>query len=274
VVGLKPTLGRVSRHGVAPLSGTLDHAGPMARTVADCATLLSAMAGHDPRDPASARHPVPDYGAALVPDCRGLRVGVPRGWFFADLHPETARAVEAALGVLGDLGATVMEVPLDHLEEAHVATLTICYAEAYSIHEKALAAQGSAFGTFFRRRVLEGGLYSAAEYLRCLRVRELFVRQLAALRDRVDVLVVPATQEPAYLIEEFGRYPQDIVRPFRPANLAGIPALVLPCGFTAGGLPIGLQILGRWWDEATVLRVGHAYEQATPWHHRRPALAA
>lgn len=273
VVGLKPTYGRVSRHGVAPLSWTLDHCGPMARTVADCAVLLAAMAGHDPRDRSSSRRPVPDYLQALVPDCRGLRVGVPRGWFFADLDPETDRAVADALSVLATLGATLVEVTLDDLPEVHAATLAICFAEAYSVHEKALAAEGAAYGTYFRRRVLEGGLYSAAEYLRCLRVRELFIRQLARVLEQVDVLVTPATLEPAYRIEDFGRYPRDIVRPARPANLAGVPALVLPCGFTAAGLPIGLQIIGRWWDEAMVLRVGHAYEQATPFHQRRPPLA-
>jgi aspartyl-tRNA(Asn)/glutamyl-tRNA(Gln) amidotransferase subunit A len=273
VVGLKPTYGRVSRHGVAPLSWTLDHCGPMARTVADCAVLLGAMAGHDPRDRSSSQHGVPDYLGALVPDCRGLRVGVPRGWFFADLDPETDRAVTDALTVLAGLGATVVEVTLEDLPEAHAATLAICFAEAYSVHEKALASEGALYGTYLRRRVLEGGLYSAAEYLRCLRMRELFIRQLAGVLEQVDVLVTPATLEPAYRIEDFGRYPRDIVGPARPANLAGVPALVLPCGFSAAGLPIGLQIIGRWWDEATVLRVGHAYEQATPFHRRRPALA-
>jgi aspartyl-tRNA(Asn)/glutamyl-tRNA(Gln) amidotransferase subunit A len=274
IVGLKPTYGRVSRYGVFPLSWSLDHCGPMARTVADCAVLLQAMAGHDPHDPTSAQVPVPDYSAALKGDLKGVRIGVPRGWFFQGLHPETAAAVEATLPVLRDLGAELVEVEIKYLDEAHAATMTICFAEGYSVHEQGLSRHGELYGPRFRQWVLEGGLTSAADYLRCLRVRELFVRHLREdVFSRVDALISPVSAAPAASIDDYGNRLISSPSQTRPGNLAGIPCMSVPCGFTANGLPIGLMVMGRWWEDGTVLSIGHAYEQATPWHLRRPALA-
>lgn len=274
VVGLKPTYGRVSRYGVFPLSWSLDHCGPMARTVGDCAALLQAIAGHDTHDPTSAQVEVPDYGAALRQDLKGLRLGVPRGWFFQSMHPETAAAVEAALPVLRDLGAEVVDIEMKLLDEAHAANMVICFAEGYSVHEQGLTQHGDLYGTRLRRWILEGGLTSAADYIRCLRVRDLFVRHMREdVFSQVDALITPTSSAPAARFADYENRLISAPSQTRPGNMAGIPCLSLPCGFTADGLPIGLQVMGRWWEEETVLRIGHAYEQATPWHLRRPALA-
>ncbi|MBI3944054.1 MAG: aspartyl/glutamyl-tRNA amidotransferase subunit A [Chloroflexi bacterium] len=273
VVGIKPTYGRVSRYGVIPVSWTLDHCGPIARTVADCTLLLQAMAGHDPKDPTTGRKRVPDYKSALTRNLKGLRIGVPEGWFFEEMHPETEAAIRTALLVLRELGATVMGVEIKYLPEVTAASGVICWAEAYSIHEKWLAERGESYGAHARRVILQGGLYSAAEYLRSMRVRELFIRELEALYQRVDAILVPATTGPAFEIEQSGANSKASTRPNPPGNMAGIPCLALPCGYTKDNLPIGMQIMGRWWDEETVLHMGYAYEQATLWHRRHPALA-
>jgi aspartyl-tRNA(Asn)/glutamyl-tRNA(Gln) amidotransferase subunit A len=273
IAGLKPTYGRVSRYGVFPLSWSLDHCGPMARTVRDCAILLQCMAGFDPMDPTTSQRPVPDYLAALTEDLRGVSVGVPRGWFYSDLHPEMDRAVKDALEVLEALGATLVDVEIEHLVEVEAASGVLIFAEAYSVHEERLATKGHLYGPLAKRRITEGGLYSAAEYLRCMRLRELFMRDVARVFGDVDVLVTPGALEPAYPTEYFGKYPKNTGRVHRPGNMAGIPSLVLPCGYTQSGLPLGMQVMGRWWEDDMVLRVGNAYELATGWHKRRPAIA-
>jgi aspartyl-tRNA(Asn)/glutamyl-tRNA(Gln) amidotransferase subunit A len=272
IVGLKPTYGRASRAGVLTLSWTLDHTGPMARTVEDCAYLLQAMAGHDAADPASSRAPVDDYVAALGRDVRGLRIGVPRNYFFEGIDPEVERAFEAALGTLRGLGAEVRDVQIPSLAATH-SFLLIMIAEAFAYHERDLREHPELYGDVLRERLLAGALISAAEYTQAQRIRARICAETAAVLCDVDVLATPTTPKPATPFAlatdpEFG-FPRSNMPPF---NLTGLPALALPCGFASSGLPLSLQLAGRPFAEATVLRLGHAYEQATPWHTRRPRV--
>jgi aspartyl-tRNA(Asn)/glutamyl-tRNA(Gln) amidotransferase subunit A len=274
IVGLKPTYGRVSRAGVVPLAWSLDHAGPMARTVEDCAILLQIIAGHDPADPASADEPVPDYRAALRTELRGLRAGVPRGFFFDGVDDEVAARVEEALRVLEALGAAVVEV---ELPEAHLAPLNviILLSEAYTYHAADERGRGDLYPPRLRSRIQNGALFFAHEYLNAQRGRELMRRAFVRALQAVDVLVTPTVSHPAGALDELLDAVEPPVRPMltAPFNLTGLPAISVPCGFTAAGLPVGLQIAGRAFDEATVLAVAHAYERAAGWHRRRPPLA-
>ena len=272
IVGLKPTYGRVSRAGVLTLSWTLDHTGPMARTVEDCAYLLQAMAGHDPADPASSRAPVDDYLAPLARDIRGVRVGVPRAYFFEGIDPEVERAFEEALETLRRLGAEVRDVQIPSLHATH-SFLLILMAEAFAYHERDIRQHPELYGDVLRERILTGALVTAAEYTQAQRIRAQICRETADVLREVDVLMTPTTLKPATPFTlaqdpEFG-FPKSNMPPF---NLTGLPTLALPCGFSSSGLPLSLQVSGRAFDEGTVLRVGHAYEQATTWHTRRPQL--
>ena len=270
IVGLKPTYGRVSRAGVLTLSWTLDHTGPMARTVEDCAYLLQALAGHDPADPASSRAPVDDYLAPLGRDIRGMRVGVPRAYFFEGIDPEVERAFEGALGTLRGLGAEVRDVEIPSLH-ATPSFLLILMAEAFAYHERDIRAHPELYGDVVRERILTGALVTAAEYTQAQRIREQLCNEMATVLRTVDVLATPTTPKPATPFKlaqdpEFG-FPRSNMPPF---NLTGLPTLALPCGFSSSGLPLSLQLSGRPFEEGTVLRVGHAYERATAWHTRRP----
>ncbi len=272
VVGIKPTYGRVSRAGVLTLSWTLDHAGPLARTVEDCAYLLQALAGHDAADPASSRAPVDDYVAALGRDIRGVRIGVPRDYFFEGIDAEAAQAFEAALGTLRTLGAEVRDVTIPSLA-ATPAFMLILTAEAFAYHERDLRERPELYGDVLRERILTGALVTAAEYAQAQRLRaRLCVETADALR-RVDVLATPTTPRPAtpFAVAQDPNlgFPRSNMPPF---NLTGSPALALPCGFSSSGLPLSLQLAGRPFEEALVLSVGHAYERATPWHARRPPV--
>jgi len=272
VVGLKPTYGRASRAGVVTLSWTLDHTGPMARTVEDAALLLGALAGHDPADPASSRAPVADYTAGLGQPVRGLRIGVPRDYFHDGLDPEVARAFEEALAALRGLGALVEDVEIPHIWDAW-AFMAIMLAEAFAYHERDLRERPGLYGEVLREKMLAGALVSASEYVQAQRLRARLAGAMAAVLRRVDVLATPTTPKPAPTFATV----HDPDFPFArsnmaPFNMSGLPALALPCGFSASGLPLSLQLAGRPFDETTVLRVGHAYEQATAWHRRRPPL--
>jgi aspartyl-tRNA(Asn)/glutamyl-tRNA(Gln) amidotransferase subunit A len=280
VSGLKPTYGRVSRAGVFPLAWSLDHCGPLARTARDLAAILEAVAGFDPADPASAGVPVGDYLAALTGDLRGLRLGVAANFFFDDVSPEVERAVREAVKVLAGLGAELREVALPFIEYAGPAATAISLAEAAAFHRPLLAERAPDYGFDVRAR-LEFGLWlPAAVYLHAQRARRLILGQmLEAFRD-VDVLVTPATPVTApgvgqARVEINGReydVRSTLTRFSSPFNLAGLPALAIPCGFDGRGLPIGLQVVGRPFDEGTVLRVGDAYQRATDWHRRRPPV--
>lgn len=281
IAGLKPTYGRVSRYGLTPLSWSLDHAGPMTKTVEDAALLLRAMAGHDARDPSTVRRPVPDYTASLSGDIRGLRIGLPRTYFYDVLDPEVERAVQQAVDVVKGLGAVVKEVSWPALRYTTLAALIIVLVEAAAFHEHWLRTQGTAYHPDIALRLKWGLLLPASVYLKAQCLRSLLCRDAARLWADVDVLLVPATMMPAHRIgETLARLPrremstrEALLRLMRPFNLTGLPAMSIPCGFTAGGLPIGLQIAGRPFDEATVLRLAHAYEQRTVWHQRQPPIA-
>jgi aspartyl-tRNA(Asn)/glutamyl-tRNA(Gln) amidotransferase subunit A len=273
IVGLKPTYGRCSRAGVVTLSWTLDHTGPMARTVEDCAVLLQALAGHDPLDPASSRAAVSDYLAALGQPIRGLRIGVPSRDFFLDgADPEVVAAFEQALAVLRGLGAGVHDVAIPHIWDAP-SNMVIMASEAFAYHERDLRERPELYGDLLRERLLHGGLYTGAEYVQATRLRERLRREMLEVLRTVDLLATPTSPKPAptfaAMYDTSLGFPRSNMPPF---NLTGLPALALPCGFSTGGLPLSLQLAGRPFDEATVLRAGHAYQQATDWHARHPAL--
>ena len=280
IVGLKPTYGLVSRHGLTPLSWCLDHAGPMVRTVEDAALTLNAIAGYDPKDVASAQVEVPDYTTALTGEARGLRVGVPKEYFEAPLDPQVAQAVKSAITLLEGLGATVTEVsfPMSSLSQA--ISGAILMAEAAANYRDLLAREGDKLYPPVRLR-LEAGLFiTATDYLRAQQARAQFNRQARQLLQQVDLLAGPTVPVTAPKLletqvqtgEQWVGTTSALTQYNRPYNLTGFPAISIPCGFSDTGMPIGLQLAGRPFDELTVLRAAHAYEQATDWHKRRPPV--
>jgi len=283
IVGLKPTYGRVSRRGVFPLSYTLDHCGPLTRTVEDCAILMQVLAGHDPQDPASANVPVSDYRAALTGRLDGLRIGVIRHFherdavadFGADSAPSAAyvAAFEDACRTLETLGARLMDLRLSPLIAYLDANRLIMLAEAYALHETDFRERPRLFGRLFARVGL-GAFLTAADYVEALRQRrELAVEFARALAD-VDVAISANTTGPAPRIDQvpfWGVYERASYT--APYNLTGSPALSVPIGFE-NGLPLAFQIAGKPFDKARVIQVGHAFEQATDFHRQRPAMAA
>jgi aspartyl-tRNA(Asn)/glutamyl-tRNA(Gln) amidotransferase subunit A len=275
IVGIKPTYGRVSRAGVVPLSWSLDHAGSMARSVEDCALLLQAIAGHDPKDPASAHAPVPDYSAELRRGVQGLRIGVPREWFSegSGTNAEVLTAFDAAIAVLESLGAKAIAVESSPFTNARAANTLILIAEAYAYHEQTLRTRAQDLSAGVRNRVREGAFVSAADYVDCQRARSVISHQIAAIFNEVDVILSPSAPQPAEAFDQQdpdARYKMPSYT--NPFNLTGLPAISLPCGFSEAGLPIGLQIAGRAFEESTVLQTAQAYESATDWHLRHPAL--
>jgi aspartyl-tRNA(Asn)/glutamyl-tRNA(Gln) amidotransferase subunit A len=276
IVGLKPTYGRVSRFGVIPLSWSLDHAGPMARNVEDCAVMLQAIAGYDPKDPAAANVAVTDLCAGLKDGIKGLRVGIPRAHWFDEnkgTDPETESVFNEALKVLGDLGATIVEIDGRPFSIARKANQTILVAEAYAYHEKTLQSTPEKFGSSVRRRILEGAFLSAADYITAQRARTELNDQIRAHFSRVDVFATPSAPRPPETFENLDPNEQNLRPSFtNPFNLTGLPAISVPCGFTQGNLPAGLQIVAQPFEEATALRVAYAYERVTDWHKCRPPL--
>ena len=280
IVGLKPTYGRLSRHGIAPLSWSQDHAGPMTRTVEDCALVMNAVAGHDPEDTSSVKVPVPDYTKALTGDIRGLKVGVPKEYFGTALDPQVEAAVRKALGVLGELGAIVTDISWPMYDESLPIANTILLAEGAASLGELARVQGPHLYPPVRLRIEAGFFVSAADYLQAQRARVLFVRDSREMLNKVDVLAGPTLPVTAYKIgdqkikvgDQMAGPVAALTQYTRPFNLNGFPAVTVPCGFSDEGLPIGLQLAGKPFDEETVLRVGHAYEQATDWHNRRPLL--
>ena len=274
ITGLKPTYGRVSLRGVVPLIWSLDHSGPMARTASDCALILQAIAGYDDDDPTSIEMPVPDYSASLKDGIKGLRIGVPTNFFFdaEAVVPEVSQAVKATLAVFTALGAAVKEVTFPSLEAFGVADPLLADAAAY--HEEHLRENREAFS-----KVIGDRLADAAQELRAVdysRTRFSQLEYKLALRKLfrdVDILVTPTEPILAPTIEKAAPLRPLIARNTGPFNVAGIPAITVPCGFGEGGLPIGLSLAGRAWEEETVLRAAHAYQSATDWHTRRPTLA-
>ncbi len=275
LAGVKPTYGLVSRSGIQPLAFTLDHAGPLAWTVEDCAILLQAMAGHDPADPGSANVQIPDYRAALAGGIAGQRIGVVRHFFETDnpVSTEVGAAMEAAIGVLSSLGAKVSDVTLPPLQDWNACGWLILISEAYAVHEPWLRTRHNDYGKNLRDRLTLGAFVSAADYIHAVRFRRELQENLAAVMTDVDLLVLPTTSGPAPRLSDvpsFGLFETpNFTIPF---NVAGVPALSVCNGFSSSGLPLALQIVGRPFEEARVLQAGHAYEQATPWKERRPVL--
>jgi aspartyl-tRNA(Asn)/glutamyl-tRNA(Gln) amidotransferase subunit A len=297
VVGMKPTYGRVSRYGLIALASSLDQVGPFARDVRDAALLLGAVAGHDRRDATSIQAPVPEYVAELSKGVAGLTLGLPDEYFIDGMDPDVERAVRAAIEVLKELGARLERVSLPTTKHSLAAYYLILPAEASSnlarydgvkfglrvpgrdLVEMESRTRAAGFGAEVKRRIMLGTYalsagYYDAYYGKAQSVRTLVRREFAAAFARVDLIVAPTTPNVAFKHGEkedpLSMYLNDVFT--IPGNLAGIPGISVPCGFSVTGLPIGLQVLGRPLDEPRVLRAAYAYEQATPWRSRRPEL--
>jgi aspartyl-tRNA(Asn)/glutamyl-tRNA(Gln) amidotransferase subunit A len=274
ITGLKPTFGRVSKAGLLPLSWSLDHAGPLTRTAEDAAIVLQAIAGHDPADVSSSAEQVPDYIANLRGGVAGLLIGVPDNFFFDTLAPEIEAGVRAAVAVLEKLGAHVEPVHLPLMNEIAAATNAIQLPEALAFHQKWMAERPDDYADDVRYRLELGAMFPAVTYVQAQRLRE---KAVATWRDevfsRVDIVAAASTQTAAFKLDGSDlSVTLSLIRLTSPFNLLGVPAISVPCGYTPDGLPFGLQLIGRWWDEATVLRAGYAYQQVTDWHTRRPPL--
>lgn len=277
VVGLKPTYGRVPKSGVFPLSASLDHAGPLARTVADAAVALECIAGESADDRTSSARPVDRYTEALDRTIAGLRVGVVEQ-HMRDLDPEVGAAVEAAISVLSRLGARVERLAWPDYDDIRPAQSSIQYAEASAVHRATLEAHPEAYGDDVRQRLQEGLAVLAVDYIAALETQRRLQASIAGLLRDVDILAGPTVPIPA---QPIGRLTMvfngaettvraQMTRFTWPYNITGLPAISVPCGFTSDGLPIGIQLGARAFDELTLLRAAHAYEQATEWHVRRP----
>ena len=299
IVGLKPTYGRVSRYGLVAFASSLDQIGPMTKDVTDAALVLGAIAGHDPHDSTSAPVEVPDYTAALVPDLKGLRLGVPREYMGEGVEEGVRKAVEEAIARLGELGAEVdWEVSLPSTPYALACYYIIApseasanlarydgvkygysYTEGDSVWENMERTRQFGFGAEVKRRIMLGTYalsagYYDAYYLKAQRVRTLIRREFEAAFQRCHALVTPVSPTPAFRLGEkvadpLQMYLSDVFT--IPVNIAGLPAISVPCGVSQG-LPVGLQVIGRPFDEPTVLRVAYAYQQASDWHRRRPPI--
>ena len=296
-VGMKPTYGRVSRYGLIAFASSLDQVGPFGKDVADAALLLQTVAGHDPMDSTSAAIPVPDYARALRQDVRGLRVGIPDEYFIDGLDPEVEAAVRGAIDTLRGLGVKTESVSLPHTEYGLAAYYVIAPAEAssnlarydgvrYGLRSAGGASLGemyersraAGFGPEVKRRIMLGTYalsagYYDAYYLKAQQVRTLIRRDFEQAFARCDALVTPVAPTTAFrrgerIDDPLTMYLSDILT--ISVNLAGLPGLVVPCGIDRTGLPIGLQVIGKAFDEATMLRIGAAYEQASDWHRRSP----
>jgi len=299
IAALKPTYGRVSRYGLVAFASSLDQIGPMAKDVRDAAILLGSIAGHDPLDSTSADVPVPDYETALSGDLRGLRIGIPAEYFIDGMDGEVEVAVHEAIKALEGLGAVRVPVCLPHTAYAIATYYLVATAEASSnlgrydgvkygyrtpksehLIDMYMRTRHEGFGLEVKRRIMLGTYalsagYYDAYYLKALKVRTLIRRDFMQAFESCDVIVTPTSPTAAFRIGEkvddpLQMYLADVFT--ISANLAGVPGISVNCGFTAAGLPIGLQILGKPFDEGTILKAAHAYEQATPWRTRRPAL--
>ena len=297
VVGLKPTYGRVSRYGVVAYASSLDQVGPITRDVRDCALLLQAIAGYDPADSTSVNTPTPDYQASLTGDLQGLRIGMPQEYFIEGLDDDVRKALEQAAATYRDLGAEVIEVSLPHTAYAVACYYLIATAEASSnlarydgvryglradnaenLIDMYMQSRAAGFGAEVKRRIMLGTYalssgYYDAYYLKAQKVRTLIRQDFLDAFEKVDTLLTPVAPTPAFALGEkvndpLQMYLSDIYT--IPANLAGTCAMSLPCGFSTNGLPIGLQLIGKPFDEATLLHTAHAFEQATEWHQRKP----
>jgi aspartyl-tRNA(Asn)/glutamyl-tRNA(Gln) amidotransferase subunit A len=267
IVGLKPTYGRVSIRGVIPLSWSLDHVGPMCKTVEDTALMLNAIAGYDEQDTTTVDVPVPDYVRALRTPTSKLRLGLPRKPFFDNLDSDVGKAIDAALAVLAKLTASTMDVSLPQAGGG-----SIMGAEAYTYHAQWITKTPELYQPPIRASLQRGADAKAEPYVRALRELAQTRRDIKKVFANVDLLVLPTMADPPFKIE-VGLTRNVSARNTSIFDVFGIPTISIPCGFTSAGLPVGLQIAGAPWAEPTVLALAHAYEQATEWHNRRPKLA-
>ncbi len=268
VTGLKPTYGRVSRRGIVPLAWTLDHIGPLAGSVEDTALMLQVLAGYDADDPRSVDALVPDFLAQQDAGVRGLRIGRLQGPFIEDLHAAYPPALDAAAAALERLGATVTDAVLPYAREAPTLLEAILPAEAATIHHELLRTKREHFHPTVGPRLDAGLLIPATDYLQAQRLRAAMRSACLPLFDQFDLLLAPTDRQPAPLVNSGIGATTRCTAPF---NLTGFPVLALPCGFTADGLPLGLQLVAAPWAEGTLVRAGCAYQRATDWHQRRPA---
>ena len=298
IVGLKPTYGRVSRYGIIAFASSMDQVGPMTKDVRDGALLLQALAGHDPADSTSSNRSVPDYSAALTGEVRGLRLGVPKEYYVSGMQPKVEKSVRVAIRQLEKHGAKIEEISLPHTEYAVAVYYIVATAEASSnlarydgmrfgrradakdLTQTYMISRDEGFGTEVKRRIMLGTYvlshgYYDAYYLKAQRVRTLIKKDFEEAFKHCDVIVTPTAPTTAFKI---GEKTQDPLQMYLSdvytisINLAGLPALSLPCGFDDDNMPIGLQLIGKHFDEATLLRTAHAYEQTTEWHGKKPAL--
>jgi aspartyl-tRNA(Asn)/glutamyl-tRNA(Gln) amidotransferase subunit A len=297
-VGLKPTYGRVSRYGVIAYASSLDQVGPMTRDVADCAAMLGAIAGHDPKDSTSVATPVPDYAASLAQGVKGLKIGLPKEYFIAGLDPDVQRAMDAAIETYRGLGAEFVDISLPYTDYAVATYYLIATAEASSnlarydgvrfghradadgLLDMYARSRSEGFGSEVKRRIMLGTYalssgYYDAYYVKAQKVRTLIMNDFITAFADVDVMLTPVAPTPAFKIGEkvndpLQMYLSDIFT--IPVNLAGTCAMSIPAGFSASGLPIGLQLIGKPFGEETILRAGYAFEQATEWHTRKATI--
>lgn len=281
IVGLRPSYGRVSNHGVVPLAWSMDTVGPMTRTVEDCALMFGAIAGFDAKDPGSAQRPVDDYLQDLGGGCKSLRIGIVPGYFFEHLQAPVHDAVKAALAVFVDMGAELIDIDIRNIHGNISAQLTIESAEPSTYHQRNLRERPQDYGDDVRTLLEAGEMLLATHYLQAQRYRALLRNEFLEAFRKVDVFICPslpfvATRVGETRVEIVPGQPEDMLSAIMQftgvASLTGLPSLNVPCGFDPDGLPIGMQIIGRPFAEASLLRAGHAFQQATAFHRRAPAL--
>jgi aspartyl-tRNA(Asn)/glutamyl-tRNA(Gln) amidotransferase subunit A len=280
VTGLKTTVGRVSRAGAMPLSQSLDTVGPLARTAADCAVLLGLMAGADPADPTAITGPVPEYVRATAEPMKGLTIGVPNAFYVDDLDADVASALDATIAVLTREGAKVAKVDLPDQRQLSAASQLVIAAEAAAFHKRWMIERAQDYGPQVLMRLQNGLAIPAVTYLEAMRWRGPALAAYNAAVTDVDAVIAPVSPVPAPTIAEsdVGNSPdaeamiQRLTRFTRPINYLGLPSLSIPSGFTRNGLPVGMQLIGRSFDEATLLRIGAAFQRATDFHERVPQL--
>jgi aspartyl-tRNA(Asn)/glutamyl-tRNA(Gln) amidotransferase subunit A len=276
IAGIKPTYGLSSRRGVLPLSQALDHTGPMAWTVEDCALLLQGMAGYDPLDPASANRPVANFTADLRKGVKGLRIGVIRHFHETDnaVSPATQKGIDDALGIFRAEGAEIRDVTLSPMMDYNAPGWVILTAEAYAVHEPWLKERFNDYGELLRDRLAFGALIRAGDLVQAIRRRRVLCEELRDAMADLDILITASAPAEAPKINEVPKWGMFEKPSFTmPFNLTGLPALSVCSGYGAGGLPVSIQIIGKPFAEATVFRAGHAYELATDWRTKRPAMS-
>lgn len=299
VVGMKPTYGRVSRFGIIAFASSLDQAGPITKTVEDTALLLNAISGHDPRDSTCVNTPVPDYTQSLKDSIKGMKIGVPGEYFIPGMDREVEEATKKAIALVGDLGGNIIEISLPHTEYAVLTYYIIAPSEASSnlarydgvkygyrtadaetLRDMYFKTRAEGFGNEVKRRIMLGTYalsagYYDAYYLKAQRVRTLIKKDFEEAFKKVDVIMAPTAPEVAF---RFGEKTDDPIKMYLsdvltiPCNIAGLPGISIPCGFSSNGLPIGIQVLGKPFDEGAVIHVAHAYERHSDWKEKRPRI--